>query len=825
MHVKLETFLSDVRYALRTLVQTPAFSLTALAALTLGIGLNTAIFSVVNTVLLRPLTYPDSDRIVFFYVTTPAGPSWGGSAAKFNAWRRQTQLFQDVTAYEYSGASLNLTGGAYPEQVRAIRVSADYFRLFGAPIVQGRGFIADEDRPGGSRAAVISYSLWQRRFDSDPHIVGNSISLGGTSYSVVGIVGAGFDTELDTHPDVWLPFQIDPSSSDHATYFTIAGRLRPGITFAAATAGLQPSAEEFHRQYPNIVGAHDGFGIQPFAQGLVGDEWRTSLLVFAGAVSFVLLIACANVANLLLARATSRQREITLRAALGAGRGRIIRQLLTESLVLSAIGGACGLAFGFIGVRLLLRLYPGGIPRIGEHGGAIALDWRLTLFTISVTALTGILFGLIPALHVSRADLNSTLKEGGGRSGTSLSQHRSSAILVISEVALALVLLIGAGLLIRTFVALRHVELGFNARNVVTMRMPLAGSRFHKTSDVNQLIRDATRRVEAIPGVAVAAASYNLPLEGAFGIPFNIAGRDAAAGRYDGRGWIGISPGYFDAFKIPLLRGRVFSERDDAGAPRVAIINQVLAHQFWPQGNPLEGRLVLGRGYGDGFDEPERTIIGVVGDVHDFRLNHAPSPVVYVPMAQVTDGITAVAARASSLAWIVRTNVAPRSVLPAIQSELQQAIGTLQLTQVRSMDEVITQSTAGADFNMFLLTLFGCSALLLAAIGIYGLMAYSVRQRTREIGIRVALGAEPGQVRNMILWHGMRLALAGIAIGLAAAFALTRVMASALFGVAAIDPVAFTAVPILLAAVALFAVWLPALRATGVDPVRALRSE
>lgn len=406
-------FFQDVRYAIRAFFKAPAFTATVLTALALGIGANTAIFSVINAVLLKPLTWPDPGRIVFFFVMTPGGPAYGGSAAKFNVWRRQTEILQDVSAWEYIGADLNLTGGAYPEQVHAIRVSSDYFRLLGAPVLHGRTFTAEEDRPGGGHAGVITHGLWQRRFGGDPRIIGKSISLSGVPYTVVGVVGSGFNTELDSPPDIWLPFQIDPTSSEHAHYFTVAGRLKPGVTLAMANAQLQLASGEFGRRFPNILGSRDTFKVQPLQEGMVSDV-RSSLLVLAGAVSFVLLIACANAANLLLARATGRKREIAVRSAIGAGRGRIIRQLLTESIVLSLAGGAFGLALGFAGVRALLAVNPGSLPRIGEHGSAMAMDWRLLVFTASISLITGVLFGLVPALDVSRADLSALSRRAPG---------------------------------------------------------------------------------------------------------------------------------------------------------------------------------------------------------------------------------------------------------------------------------------------------------------------------------------------------------------------------------------------------------------------------
>jgi putative ABC transport system permease protein len=815
----VQDFLHDVRYALRALWKTPAFAATALAALALGIGANTAIFSVVNAVLLKPLTYPDAGRIVLFFQTTPAGPNYGASATKFNTLRRQTGAFQDVSAYEYSGAGFNLTAGADAEQVHGIRVSSAYFRLFGAPIALGRTFNADEDRPNGAHVVVLSYGLWQRRFGRDPQIAGKTISLSGTPYTVVGVVAPAFSTELDTPPDLWLPFQIDPASTDHAQFFNVVARLKPGVTRGKANAQLQLAADEFRRSFPNIMGPRDGFAIQPFQDAIV-IEVRPSLLVLAGAVGFVLLIACANVTNLLLARATGRRREIAVRAAIGAGRGRIVRQLLTESVVLSALGGALGLGLGSAGVRALLALNPGDIPRLGEHGAAGAMDWRVAAFAVIVTLATGVMFGFIPALDAARADLNSALKAGGGRSGASLHQRRTGALLAMGEVALALVLLIGAALLIRTFAALSAVAPGFDRQNILTMRMSLAGSRFQKTADVNQMVRDAVRRIEALPGAARAAASYNLPLEGIFGIPYSIVGGASTGARYDGRGWMAVSPGYFDIFKIPVVRGRAFTDRDDGATGGVAIVNEAFARKF-----PRAERLLLGQGYGPEFAEPARQIVGVAGDVHDSGLNRDPQPVVYVPTAQVTDGITALANRASTLAWIVRTRSAPHALRASIERELRDSSGGLPVARVRSMDEVVARSTARERFNMTLLTIFGCAALLLAAIGIYGLMAYSVEQRTRELGIRIALGAAPDRVRNGIAMEGMRLALAGALAGEAAAFGLTRLLANFLFGVKAWDPLVFATVPVVLGAVALAAVWLPARRATRIDPMTALRCE
>ena len=819
----METFFKDIMHSVRMFRRSPGFTVAAVAALALGIGANTAIFSVVNTVLLKPLTYPDPDRIVQFLLTSPQGSGPGASVTKFNIWKQQTQVFQDVTAYDFGGPGLNLTGGAFPEQVQGIHVTEDYFRLFGAQAATGRTFTAEEDRPNGGHVVVLSNGLWKRRFGGDPGIVGKAISLGNQPYTVVGILASSFVT--DPPADLWLPFQFDPNSNDQAHYFLAAARLKPGVTLGMAKAQMQLAANQFRRKYPGVLGPKDGFSVQELQDAIVSDV-RSSLLVLIGAVSFVLLIACANVANLLLVRASGRRREIAIRAAVGAGRMRIIRQLLTESVLLSLAGGALGLVLGMVGVRALLAINPGNIPRIGEHGAAVTLDWLVLAFTLGVSLLTGILFGLIPAFEATRSDLSATLKESGGRTGTSFRQNKARSVLVISEMALALVLLIGAALLIRTFIALRAVDPGFNAHNVLTMQMSLTGPRFEKTAGVAQLARDGIQRLESLPGVEAAGTTCCLPLEGGFGLPFTILGRPLTNGPYHGGGgWMTISPRYFDVFKIPLMRGRSFTLRDDGSAPGVAIINQAMAHQYWPKSDPLKDRIVIGKGVGPEFEEPARQIVGVVADVRDGGLNRNPRPTMYIPVAQVPDGVTALNARIGPIAWIVRTRVSPHSLTSAIEKELREASGGLPVAHVRSMDEIVVQSTARADFNMVLLTIFGCSALLLAAIGIYGLMAYTVEQRTQEIGIRMALGAESHNVRNMVIVQGMRLALVGVVIGIAASFGLTRLIATFLFGVKSWDPTVFVIVPLVLSAVALFAVWLPARRATLVDPIDALRYE
>jgi putative ABC transport system permease protein len=820
-----ENLLQDIRYAFRVLRRSPGFTATAIAALALGIGANTAIFTVVNTVLLQPLAYPQPDRLVQLELSNAEGNGNVTSIPKYTIWREQTQVFQDVAAYDEGGPGVNLTGGDRPEQLKGVHVSASFFPLFGASMAAGRAFSADEDRPGGARLVVLGNGLWRRRFAADPNIVGKNIELGGEPYLVTGVLAATFTS--DPPSDIYLPLQADPNSTDQAHYLRSAARLKPGVTLAQAQAAMKLAAEEYKRKFPGTIGMgpQDSFTAEPLRDTVIGDV-RKSLLILLGAVAMVLLIACANVANLLLVRATMRKREIAIRAAMGAGRGRIVRQLLTESVLLSLGGGVFGLILGYFGVRALLTINPGNIPRIGEQGAAITLDWRVLAFTLLVSLGTGILFGLIPAFSASHADLGLTLKESGSRSGSSLSQNKARATLIVTEIALALVLLVGAALLIRTFAALRGVNPGFSSDKILTMEMSLTGTRFDTSAAVNQLVRDSQRRVESLPGVVAFASTCCLPLEGGFGLPFIIEGRPLTDGpAHGGAGYRPLSPRYFDVFKIPLLRGRMFTDHDEGGSELVVLINEGMAKKYWQNVNPVGQRITIGKGVGPEFEEPAREIVGIVGDVRNGGLDSDPEPIMYVPVAQMTDGQTALNNRIIPITWLVRTQVEPFSLSTEIQQELRAASGGLPVSHIRSMDRVRSESTQRADFNMTLLVIFAGVALLLAAIGIYGLMAYSVQLRRQEIGIRMALGAGPQDVRSMVVKQGMRLALIGVFLGIAAALALTRLMASLLYGVKPWDPAAIVSVAVLLSAVALLATYFPARRASRVDPMIALRYE
>ena len=818
----MESLWVDLKHALRMFRQSPGFTAAAISALILGIGTNTAIFSVVNAVLLKPLPFPEPDRIVVLMNSSPEGSFPGASVPKYNLWRRQTQVLEDIAAYDTGGPGLNLSGGDRPEQLKGIHVSREFFHLFGATTVLGRTFTEEEDLPRGARVVVLSNGLWQRRFGSDPAIVDKAISLGGEMFTVIGVLAPAFT--FDPLSDLYLPFQADPNSNSQAHYFRAAARIRPGVSLGAAKSAMNLAAEEFKRAYPGTLGPEEGFTVEPLQQLLVRNV-RLALYVLLSAVGCVLLIACANVANLLLVRATGRAREIAIRSAIGAGRGRILRQLLTESVLLALIGGVGGLGIGILGVRALLAVNPGDIPRIAPDGSGVALDWTVLSFTLFLSLLTGILFGLVPALHASRVDLSSSLKESGARSSSGRRQSRVRSLLVVAEIALAMVLLVGAGLLIRTFAALRSVVPGFDAHNVLTMETSLTGTRYDRTAAIAEVTRRVLERVEAIPGVESAAASSYLPLDSGLGLGFIIEGRPLADGAdHGGAAWNYVTWRFFDVFKIPIVRGRGFTDRDDSAGTPVVVINEAMARRYWKNGNPIGQRLIIGSGMGPGFAQPPREIIGVAGDTRDGGLNNDPPPATFVPLSQVGDAYMELNNRFMPLCWLVRTRVPPFSLAAPMQRAFQEG-ADLPAARIRSMEQIVAQSTARDQFNTLLLGIFAFCAILLAAIGLYGLMAYSVAQRKLEFGIRLALGADSSRLRNMVLRQAMTLAAVGIAIGLCAAIGLTRYMATLLYGVRPRDPLVFTSVAALLGFVAFLASYLPARRVLRVDPVTSLRYE
>jgi putative ABC transport system permease protein len=822
----METLLADLRYALRMGRRHIGFTAVALAALALGIGANTAIFTVVDAVLLQPLPYPQPDRIMKLGRQYRTGVGYSNSIPKYMAWR-QNDVFDALALYDFGALAMNVGSTNPPQTVKGLHVSGDYFKVFGVSPVAGRTFSQGEDLPNGPAVAVISYGVSQARFGGTNDVLGRAILLNGVPYTVVGILPRGFQPDPET--DVWIPLQADPNSTNQGHYLNVAGRLKPGVTVAAAQAQMKIVGEQFRKANPNWMDPEESVGVVPMRDATTG-EVKTALLVLFGAVALVLLIACANVANLLLARAAGRQRELAIRSAMGADRRRVVRQLLTESVLLAGCGGVLGLGLGVLGVRGLLALVPGDIPRITDATGAAivvpALDWRVTAFTLGVSLLTGLLFGLFPALHTSKPDLVSTLKEASGRSGTGLRHTRIRSGLVVAEMALALVLLIGAALLIRSFVGLRSVDPGLDPRNVFTFQTSLAGGAYSTTASVSAFTTQVVRRLEILPGVEAAASTIALPVESGIDLPFAIVGKPPARGEYNGgEQWRSVSPHYFQVFKIPLLRGRAFTETDTGASSRVVIVNDAMAKKYWPNEDALGQVILIGKGLGPQFDEPPRQIVGIVGNVRENGLGNAGVGVMYVPQSQMTEGLTALANSVIPLSWGVRTATDPSSLRVAIARELHAVDGQMPISRERLMTEVLAGAVARQSFNMVLLSIFAGVALMLAAIGIYGLMSYSVDQRTQEIGIRMALGADRGRMLRVVLREGMTLAVLGVVLGLLLAYGMTRLLASLLFGVKASDPLAFAAVAGILTTVALVATYIPARRATAIDPANALRYE
>ncbi len=824
----METLLADVRHSFRILIKSPGFTIVAVLALALGIGANTAIFSVIDRVLLAPLPFPDSERIMRVQRKFPNGNGSSVSIPKFMAWRK-SRRFQSMAAYDFGSVSLNLGTSDRPNPINGMHVTANFFSVFGVTPFLGRTFSPEEDLPNAGKFAVLTFNVWKNRLGGDHDIVGKTITLSGEQYVVLGVMPEDYQSDPPT--DLYLPGQFDPNSTNQGHIYYVAGRLRPDASIASAQAELAVIADQFRAAHSDIMDKTESVDVVPLRVA-IGGEVRFALLILAGAVAFVLLIACGNVASLLLARAAGRQRDIAIRTAVGASRGRIIRQLLTESMLLGLAGGVAGLILGGIGVRMLLALSPGNIPRINapEHslGGLMLLDWRILVFLFGISLATGLLFGLFPALRVSRFDVNAVLKESSGRSGTGFKHSRVRGLLVISEIALAVVLLAGAALMIRTFAGLRSVKSGIDPSNVLTLRSAISGSRYGSTAQVENMVRQATERIQALPGVRVAGCAVSLPMDQVgIDLPFSIEGHAPKSGeKWEGdEYWRFVSPGYFEALRIPLVRGRYFTRTDAGNAAHVVIVNEAFARKYWSDQDPIGHRMEIAKGLGADFDEPVREVVGIVGSVTESGLAGGMVPVMYVPQSQITDGLTRLGASLLPLSWVIRTSGDPLSMASAIRHEFESLDPQLAPSHVVNMDQVIAEGNARQNFNTLLLTVFASIALLLAAVGIYGLMSYAVEQRMQEIGIRIALGADQGKIMRLVLGQGMRLAMVGTTLGLAGAYGLTRLLAKFLFGVKPSDPLAFSIVAATLIVVTLLAAFVPTRRAMHVDPIVALRQE
>ncbi|MEK6303158.1 MAG: ABC transporter permease [Acidobacteriota bacterium] len=821
----METFLHDIRYSFRMLRKSPGFTAVATLTLALGIGANSAIFSVVNALLLRPLPFKDPDRLVRIWgkFEKDGIPKNWISEPELIDLNQMSESFEDIAAYQGSG--VNLTGNQDPVRINAAFVNASLFPVLGINATLGRTFSADEDQPGRNKVALLGHNLWQSRFASNPNVIGESIGINGENYTVLGVMPAGF--QFPDQDDVWLPLAIDRNKPDDrgSHSLEVVAKLKPGYTPEQAGVELNNIATTLQERYPNNYSPDGGFGFffVPMLDELVG-KLRPALWVLVGAVGFVLLIACVNVANLLLSRAGARAKEFAVRAALGAGRGRLVRQLITESLLLSLIGSALGLALAWTAVRLFVALGPPDIPRMSE----ISLDWRVAGFSLFVSILTGLVFGLAPALQASKPDLQDALKEGGR--GSTGGRHRLRNVLVVSEVAIALVLLVGAGLMIKSFGKLLDLDLGFRSGKTLTMRLSLPSTKYKEDAQQAAFYRQLLERVRVLPGVESASVISHLPLSGSYssgstavenaeveeglrhfqGIPYIEADRRS------------VSADYFSTLGIALKEGRLLTEADNETAPPVAVVDELFQRRFWPNGSAVGKRFIAQ--FNDGKDIKWGQIVGVVAHVRHYGIDQVKQyglaqegrEQVYFPYLQRPN---------DRMYLAVRTGMEPLSLAGAVRGEVLALDKDQPVYDVKSMDQLVSSSLAERQLNMVLLGGFSLIALLLAAVGIYGVMSYSVAQRTHEMGIRMALGAKQSNVLSLVVRQGMTLALAGVAAGLVGAFALTRLMTSLLYGVSTTDPLTFGAIAVILTGVALVACLVPARRATKVDPMIALRYE
>ncbi|HKO62398.1 MAG TPA: ABC transporter permease [Pyrinomonadaceae bacterium] len=804
----------DLRYGIRSLLKHPGFTAIIVLTLAVGIGASTAIFSVVNAVLLRPLPYPTAERILAIEELNLQGTRVQVTPANFLDWRAQNTVFEHLAAILTRPANLGFTDQA--ERVDLAMTSANFFSVFGQQPLHGRFFIPADEQAGHEPIVVLSHELWQRRFGADPSVVGKQITLDGSSYTVIGIAPGGF-----TYPDktsVWIPpfrlaptinANMDPTQVRGFGMLQAVGLLRPGVSFEQAVGEMETIISRLRQQYPDTNNRRFN-RVVSLHTFLVGDTRGMIALLF-GAVIFVLLIACANVANLLLASAANRQKEIAIRSALGASRFRVVQQLLTESLILAVLGGGIGFLLATWGVVFMTRLLPKDFPRLAE----INLDWKVLAFSMFASVLTGILFGLAPALQISKTDVQDSLKETGRGSAGSRRQNRLRKLLIVGEVALSVVLLVGAGLLFRSFLQLQSVDTGFNSQQVLTLRLSPAGSRYARDADYISFYNEVMARVSSLPGVVSVGLINTLPLQKGPTRGFQIEGHaPLTPDKWPGGNYRSVSPDYFQAMNVPIVKGRAFDERDVEGSPLVVIINEAMARRDFQNENPVGRRITLGQ------DAERRPvwweIIGVAGDVRSIQLRDEAAPEFYLTANQDTF---------TNMSLVVRTSVEPASIAAAVRKVTADVDKAAAVSEVSTMDHLVEQAVTQPRFNLFLLGLFSVIALLLSAAGIYGVTAFSVAQRTHEFGIRMALGAQVGDVMRMILKQGMVLILAGIGIGLLAAFALTRLLRTLLYGVSVTDPLTFAAISLLLGLVALVACYIPARRATKVDPLIALRYE
>ena len=810
----MDSLLKDLRYAVRSLLRYPTFTIVAVLTLALGIGANTAIFTVVNAVLLRPLPFADSERLMMVGTSTPSIKIFNASKNNFLYWREHTKSFDGLTTFRTFTAPIT-TGATDPEYLSGLRVSEDFFNVFQLYPKLGRTFSNEENATGGPTAVLLSDRVWKRMFGGRSDVLNTTVLINSNPYTVIGVMPEFW---FETTADVITPLQLSTSQDVMAAgaNYPVIGRLRYGVTRERAFADMNVIAEQFRSAYPNQVANGEGINVLSYQEYMVG-EMRTPLLVLLGAVAFVLLIACANVVNLQLSRAVARSREIAIRAAVGASRWRVVRHLVIEGLVLSIVGGIAGLLLAGWGVAALKTIIPEGmLPRADQIG----FSSQVFFFTALISMLAGILFGLTPALQLTRLDLTHALKEATRTGSKGRTHGRFRNALVVSQISLALILLVGATLLIRTFANLRGIDPGFDASHLLTLELTPRGPQYATTVQVAEFNDRAMQRIGSLPGVESVATTSTLPLRRWLNLPIEFVGKSVEVVSAE---WRMISDGYFDAMKMRITQGRNVSQTDSANAPGVVVVNEAFVRRYFKEGSPLGERIVVGRVMGKGLARPEPLeVVGVVSDNKQISLKDPPLPTIYVPTSQVPDGLMA---NFRSFYFVIRTSGDPSTYAAAVRREVLALDRQQPPRNIRTMEEVIATSIASPRFYMLLLALFGVIGLTLSAVGIYGVMAYGVSQRTQEFGIRMALGAQMNDVLRMVLAHGMKLILIGVVIGLAASFALTRALKTLLFGIQPTDLTTFVIVAIVLVVVALIASYIPARRATKVDPLVALRYE
>jgi predicted permease len=800
----------DTRYAMRTMLRSPGFAAVAVLALALGVGANTAVFSVVDAVLLRSLPYADEEELVVVL----HGGSRPVSARNLRDWREQSRSFTGMGAAEYWTA--NLMGHGSSEEIVALRVTADLFPLLGVRPLLGRLFAPEEEQPGRDRAVILGHGLWQRRFAGDAAVIGRTLNLGGEDFTVVGVMPADFRFApfWVTRAEMWVPLSVPPEARDNRSHNSLRAfaRLKPGVSLESARAEVNAIAGRLEREFP---GTNRDVQVVPLRERVVGPIQIQLVVVFCAA-AFVLLIACANLAHLLLARGAARQREIAVRAALGAGRSRLIRQLLTESMLLVLLGGGAGVLVAVWGVNALVALSPDIIPRIETVG----VDGRALLFTAVLSLATGLAVGVVPALQSSRVDLDAALRDGARGATGGVHKARLRALLVVSQVAMTLVLLVGAGLMIRTSAALQAIDPGFEPDQVVSMKMSLDGAPAGESGQRAVFYQGILRRVESLPGVVSAGAINHLPLAGdVWGHSYEVEGRPPPGpGDQPNAIYRVVMPGYFRTMKIPIVRGRDVTAADSRAAAGVVVINQQLARDEWPGEDPIGKRITLG-------GPQPLTVVGVVKDSRQGSWSEAPGAEMYIPYLQSDDYLRGLSSVRAYMTLVVRASVDPAALVPAIAREIRAQDSLVTLAEIQTMDRVVGEANARPRLYLVLMGGFAALALILAIIGIYGVMSYSVSQRIHEIGVRMALGARRRDVLRLVLGQALVMTMVGIAIGLGLAIAVGRLMKSFLYGVSPTDPLTLTAVPMLLALVALAATYVPARRAVRVDPMSSLRAE